>query len=164
MSIPLILKLLHVFAAIWLITGLIGRNLVLSRAARSANLQEIRTLLPISAVFEKRMVLPGSTAVLLAGLVTAWAQGWPILGFLQGGASNWVLVSLLIFLTIIPVIRFVFVPRGKRFEAALKDAEARNTITPELLSAFHDPAVRAGHRYEIVMMVVIVALMVLKPF
>ena len=164
MSLPLILKLLHVFAAIWLITGLIGRNLVLSMAGRSTSVQQLQAMLPIGTIFEKRMVIPGSTAVLLAGLITAWAQGWPILGFLQGGASNWVLVSLFLFLTIFPLIRFVFLPRAKIFEAALKESAARDAITPELTAALHDPAVRAGHLYEIVLLVVIVSLMVLKPF
>ena len=164
MSLPLILKLLHIFTAIWLVTGIIGRYMVLSRVSNSPSIREIQTLLPIATIFEERMVIPGSTAVFLAGLVTAWAQGWPILGFLQGGASNWVLVSLLLFITIFPIIIFIFVPRGKIFEAALKDAVARDSITPELKAALDDPAVRAGHYYEIVLMLVIVTLMVLKPF
>jgi hypothetical protein len=67
-------------------------------------------------------------------------------------------------LTIIPVIRFVFLPRGRVFEAALKDAVARGQVTPELISAFRDPLVRAGHVYELAVIAVIYALMVLKPF
>ena len=82
-------------------------------AGRSTSVQQLQAMLPIGTIFEKRMVIPGSTAVLLAGLITAWAQGWPILGFLQGGASNWVLVSLFLSLTISPLIRFVFLPRAK---------------------------------------------------
>jgi hypothetical protein len=110
------------------------------------------------------MVLPGSFAVLTAGLATAWVQGWPILGFLQGGSSNWVLVSLILFLTIIPVIRFIFLPRGKRFEAAFDQAQAQNRVTPELTTAFNDPLVRAGHIYEMALLGLVTALMVLKPF
>ena len=33
-------------------------------------------------------------AVRVAGLIAAWARGWPILGFLQGADVNWVLDSL----------------------------------------------------------------------
>jgi hypothetical protein len=99
-TLALILKLLHVFAAIWLMIGIIGRTVLLSRAEHSQEIESVRVLLPVAHIFESKMVIPGSSAVLLAGLVTAWVQGWPILGFLQGGASNWVLVSLLLFATI----------------------------------------------------------------
>lgn len=164
MNLPTILKLLHVFAAFWLITGIIGRYVINKKASESKDMQVVCALMPASGVFEQAMVLPGSFAVLAAGLVTAWAQGWPILGFLQGGSSNWVLASLVLFLTIIPLIRFVFVPRGKMFEAAFNDAAAKGQVTPELSAAFRDPLVRAAHIYEFGAIVVIVALMVLKPF
>jgi hypothetical protein len=164
MSLALFLKFLHVAAAMWLITGLIGRAVVLARAGRSSDIHEVVTLLPLSSIFEKSMVIPGSSAVLIAGLVTAWAEGWPILGFIQGGSVNWVLAALLLYLTIFPVIRFVFIPRGKVFEAAFQGAVKQGRVTPELSTAFNDPAVRAAHTYELVLMAVIVALMVLKPF
>ena len=40
------------------------------------------------------MVVGGSIAVLVFGLTTAWLQSLPIHGSLQGGAMNWILVSL----------------------------------------------------------------------
>ena len=120
--------------------------------------------LPVAAVFENRMAIPGSTAVLVLGLLAAWRHGYPILGFIQGGAVSWVLVSLVLFLTIIPVIVLVFVPSGRVFKAALNDAVARGRVTPELHAAFRDPIVRAAHYYELGVVSVILALMVLKPF
>jgi hypothetical protein len=164
MNLALILKLLHIATAFWLITGIVGRNIVLSRAGNSTEIQTVRALLPVAAVFERGMVLPGSSAVMLAGLLAAWAGGWPILGFLQGGEANWVLVSILLLLTLFPVIRFVFLPRGKVFEQALEAAVAQGQVTPQLTAAFRDPLVRAGHIYEVVILAVIVILMVLKPF
>jgi hypothetical protein len=164
MSLALILKLIHVFAAFWLITGIIGRNITIKKAEQSLDIQSVGTLLPLASIFEARMVIPGSFAVLIAGLVTAWVQGWPILGVLQGGASNWVLVSLLLFFSLIPVIRFIFLPRGKVFEAAYHEAQTLNQVTPELRAAFRDPVVRAAHLYEVIILGVITALMVLKPF
>ncbi len=164
MDLATILKLLHVFTAFWMIGGIVGRQVVLGRAGQSRDIREVSMLLPVSAVFEKKMVIPGYSAVMIAGLITAWVQGWPILGFIQGGRSNWVLVSLLLFLSINPVIFLVFVPKGKLFDKAFQDAAARDTVTPELSAAFHDPAVRAGHIYELAVIVVIVSLMVLKPF
>lgn len=159
-----LLKLIHIFTAIWMITGMVARNITLSRAASSSNLDTVRALMPVVAIFHRRFVIPGSEAVFVAGILTALAEGWPILGFLQGGASNWVLVSLLLYLTTIPLVIFVFVPRGKRFDAAYQDAIAKNTVTPELAAAFHDPAVWGARNYEVAIIAIIVALMVLKPF
>ncbi len=115
-------------------------------------------------MFEQRMVIPGFTAVLAAGLATAWTEGWPILGFMQGGRSNWVLVSLVLFLAINLLVVFVFVPRGKIFERAMREAIVQGRVTPALTAAFHDPMVRAAHYCELVVVALIIALMVLKPF
>ena len=164
MSLALILKFLHVAIAMWLVTGLIGRNVVLARARRSTDIHEVITLLPVSAIFERSMVIPAGSAVLIAGLLTAWAEGWPILGFIQGGKSNWVLVSLLLSLAFIPLVIFVFTPRGRVFEKALNEAVKQQRVTPELTVAFNDRAVRAAHTFEMALIAVIVALMVLKPF
>ena len=164
MSMVLILKLLHIGAAFWLIAGIVGRSVVLFKAEHSLEIQTVRTLMPVANIFERTMVVPGTYAVFLAGLLTAWVQGWPILGFLQGGQSNWVLVSLLLLLSFIPVIAFVFVPRGKVCGIALEEVIAEDQITPQLTAAFQDPVVRAAHIYELTMLVVIVILMVLKRF
>ena len=164
MTLALFLKFLHIMASFWLITGILGRHVALSKAEQSKDIRTTCTLLPVASVFENGMVRPSSTAVLLAGLATAWAQGWPILGFLQGGASNWLLVSLLLTLSFIPVVALVFIPRGKIFEQRLNEAIAKDQVTPELTAAFNDPAVQAARRYEIAALVVIIFLMVVKPF
>jgi hypothetical protein len=110
------------------------------------------------------MVIPGSSAVFLLGLATAWLQGWPMLGFLQGANSNWLLVAILLFLTLIPIIAFVFVPRGRIFDQALEKALAQEQVTPELSAAFADRPLYVAHVYELVIMAVIITLMVTKPF
>ncbi len=46
----------------------------------------------------------------------------------------------------------------------LADAQSRNQITPELVAAQHDPVVRFAHALEFAGAVVIVFLMVAKPF
>lgn len=154
----LILKMLHVFA------GLIGRYVALAKAEQATDLATLRAVLPVATVFEQRMVIPGFTAVLAAGLVTAWTEGWPVLGFIQGGRSNWLLVSLVLFLAINLLVVFVFVPRGKIFDRAMSEAIGQGWVTPALTAAFHDPVVRAAHYCELVVVALIIALMVLKPF
>ncbi len=154
----------HVLLVFWLVAGIAGRDVVHARAARTTDLAELRALLGVASVFELRMVRPGTFAVLVAGLIAAWARGWPILGFLQGGQSNWVLVSLLVYLSIIPVIVLVFIPRGKVFRAALDDAVAAGHVTPQLTAALHDPAVEAARKYELAVIGVLAFLMVTRPF
>ena len=98
------------------------------------------------------------------GLLAAWRGGWPILGFLQGGSANWILVSLVLYLTLVPLILWVFLPRGRVFEGALRDALAEGRVTPALRAAFADPVVAAAHAWELIAIVLVIALMVTKPF
>jgi hypothetical protein len=159
-----VLEFLHVAAAFWMTAGIIGRWVAQAQASRSTSIAQVQALMPAAGVFERAMVIPGSMVVFVVGLITAWVQDWPILGFIQGGHSNWVLASILLFLSLIPVVRFVFLPRGKVFDAALDEAALENRVTPALTAAFNDPVVRAFHIYELVVVGLIIALMVTKPF
>jgi hypothetical protein len=109
-------------------------------AERQATVKNVVVLTELAGYFENLMVIPGSLVLLVLGLFVAWAKGWPILGVLQDGSANWLLVSLLLYLSVIPVIRFVFIPGGVRFSQALDAALVADEITP---------ALRAGHIYEI---------------
>ncbi len=160
----ILLKLLHISAAIWLIAGLLGRNLVLAEARKTGDVQIVDSLMQVAGRFDNLMVIPGFAAALLLGLLTAWGEGYPILGFLQGGPSNWVLVSLILLISIQPLVQLVFIPRGKLFGNALQDALAENRITPQLSNALNDKVVATAHRYELLVVGLVVILMVTKPF
>jgi hypothetical protein len=155
---------IHVLLVFWLVAGIVARDHAFRAAAHTDDLQRLRWLVDLGGVFERAMVRPATFAVLVAGLIAAWARGWPILGFLQGGSVNWVLAALLIYLSIIPVIVWVFIPRGKIFRQALDAAVERGSITPELMAALRDPTVEAARRYELVMIGVLTFLMVARPF
>jgi hypothetical protein len=155
---------LHVLTVFWLVGGIVGRDVTYRYAARSTDLGKLRAFIELGGQFELRMVRPATLVVLLAGLAAAWVRGWPILGFLQGAQQNWVLVSLLVYLSIVPVIIWVFVPRGKVFRVALEDAIAQGTVTPRLTAALRDPAVEAARTYELVMIATLTLLMVTRPF
>ena len=155
---------IHVLFVFWLVAGIVGRDTCYRQAERATDLSALRTMVELGSRFELTMVRPATFAVLVAGLIAAWARGWPILGFLQGGASNWVLAALLIYLSIVPVIVFVFIPRGKIYRQLLTAATAEGAITPALRAALADPAVHAARSYEIVMVAVLTWLMVSRPF
>jgi uncharacterized membrane protein len=106
------------------------------------------------------MVIPGSIAVTVLGLLAAWALGQP----LAGSDNWWLLTSLLLFVAVGVLVPVVFLPHGKVFEHALADAKARGEVTPELRTALRDPAVRNARAAELVTVAVIITLMVTKPF
>jgi hypothetical protein len=152
-------KLVHVGVAFGFITGLVGRWLLLGKAAQANDVEAAYQLSHAAAPFEK-LVIWGGNLVLPAGLLTAWAQGYPWLGLTTG----WMLASVVLLLSVIPLVPLVFLPRGNVFEATMASARAAGAVTPELRAAFADPMVALAHRWELTAVGIVVALMVLKPF
>jgi uncharacterized membrane protein len=164
MLLPALLKLIHVCSAFWLVSGLWGRALVMSQAARATEMRTVEALVQLAGRFERRVVRPSTFAVLLGGLATAWMQGLPILGVLEGRGPNWILASLVLFVSVFLLIPLVFLPRGNVFRDALQDAVAAGRPTPALAAAFADPAVAMAHTYEWIAVAAVIVLMVTKPF
>jgi Predicted integral membrane protein (DUF2269) len=161
-----LLRVVHALTGILLVAGLLGRWVALAQAeqaARADQLPAVRALLRASSVFE-RIVIPSSAAVLALGLLTAWSYGYPLLGSLQGGRDNWLPVSLVLFLGIFLLVPVVFLPKGRSFGAALNEAITVDRVTPGLIVAFGDPLVRAAHAYELAAVVVVLVLMLSRPF
>jgi hypothetical protein len=160
----LIIRLLHILTAIWFIAGLIGRNLSFRQAGQASDVGVATALLRASERFERLMVRPGSSAVLVLGLLTAWLQGQPILGFLQGATTNWLLASLALSFSVIPLVVLILIPRSKLRVRAVQGALAKGAITSELRAALADRAVIASRNAELLIVAAIVVLMALKPF
>jgi hypothetical protein len=152
--------LLHVAVAFWFVAGLLGRNVTMARARSTDDLSTLEELVDLSGRFERLMVIPGSFGVLVLGLLAAWAEGQP----LAGTDDWWLLTSLILFVGLGVLVPTVFLPRGKVFEGALADARQRGEVTPELRAAIRDPAVRNARAAELVVVAIILALMVTKPF
>ncbi len=164
MSLFLWVRFLHVASAMWFIGGILARQIVRAYAKRTDDVRRFAVLSEAAGRIESTMVIPGNMAVIVFGVILGLIIGAPILGFLQGAERNWLLVSNIILLLGFLNVPLIFLPRGKKFDAALKDALARGQMTPELRSHLDDPVVRLAHGYEFVSMVLIVFLMVLKPF
>ena len=152
--------LFHVAVAFWFVGGLIGRNVTLAKARASTEIVVVGELTELAGRFERFMVIPGSAAVLVAGLLAVWVEDRP----LAGPGNGWLLLSLVLYLTLIPLVPLVFLPRGRVFERALAEATERGEVTPELGVAFRDPAVAAARIYEVIVVALIILLMVVKPF
>ena len=154
-----LVKLLHVGIAFAFVSGLIGRWLVLRRASAAEDPETAHQLAEAAGPFEW-IVIRGGPAIMLAGFLTAWAQGYPWLGLTTG----WMLASTILLLSPLPLVPLVFLPRGRRFEAELAAARQAGVITPGLRAAFADPLVAFARRWEFISVGLVITLMVLKPF
>jgi hypothetical protein len=117
------MKLLHVLVAFWFLAGILGRNVVLRRAARSSDVKVVDGLIGVAGRMEMLMVRPGSFAVLLLGLLTAWLGHLP---WFESGAY-WLPTALFVFLSGFVLIPLVFLPRGRIFEEALASSRERGS-------------------------------------
>ncbi len=151
---------LHVLVGFWFVAGLVGRDVTLSKARGISDVHLVGELAELAGRFERISVRPSSLGVLILGLLAAWARHVP----LAGSGSGWLLVSLILFLSNAAFIPAVFVPRGRVFERELTAALASGKLTSGLSAALHDPAVRAARTYELVSVIIIILLMVAKPF
>lgn len=165
MALYTVMKLLHVLASFWLISGVVGRGLAFWQARRATDVRAVHALLQISEFFERYAVIPVSVAVLVFGLIVTWMQKWPLFGFLQGSPSNWLLVSFVLFVSGgLFVAPLGLVARRKERERALKEALAQETITLRLLAALNDKVVIRFRIGEFIVLLIIIILMVTKPF
>jgi uncharacterized membrane protein len=114
MSLALFVKFLHVVSAILFVAGIIGRAATYRQSARAGEIHATYSLLQASEFFERRLVIPGSMAVLFTGVLLALIQGWPMFGFLQNARTNWLLISIVLFLATVPAIPLYLIPRRKQ--------------------------------------------------
>ena len=160
----LIVKYLHITAVAITIGGMFARQLVRGIALKSDDIKSVTSLTHAAVRMDRAMVIPGSNLMILMGIVLAVMQKWPILGFLQGADRNWLLVSNLLLIIMIVLIPGVFIPHNKKVEALLEPAQAAGRVTPELSAALNDRRNILAHRAEEAIVLVVAALMVLKPF
>ena len=71
---------LHVVIAFGFVAGLIGRNITLAKARATDDLGQVGTLVGLATRFERLLVIPGSFAVLVSGLIAMVAQGRSLTG------------------------------------------------------------------------------------
>lgn len=150
--------LLHVATAFWFVAGLAGRDVSMTRASRATDIASVQAITGVAGVFDRFFVVPGSIAVLVAGLIAMVATDTTL------GDQTWLLIALILFLTMIPLVPLVFLPRRKVFDAALGEAVAAGAVTPGLRAAFADPVVAGARWYERIVVAVVIVLMVTKPF
>jgi uncharacterized membrane protein len=159
----LLVKYLHIIAVAITIGGMFARQLVRGFAKRSDDIKTVASLTPVAVRIDRTMVIPWSNMILVLGVILALIQQWPIFGFLQGASQNWLLVSNILLIIMLALIPTIFIPHNKKVEALLQGALTAGCMTPELRDALNDKRNRIAHQAEEVLILIIAALMVLKP-
>jgi uncharacterized membrane protein len=160
----LIIKFLHILAVTITIGGMFARQLVRAYAKKSDDVKAVASLTRVAVRIDRVMVIPWSNLMIIMGIILAIMLKWPIFGFLQGASQNWLLVSNILLIIMLTAIFTVFVPQNKRVESLLQTALSEGRITPELSAALDDNVNKLAHHVEEVVILIVAALMVLKPF
>ena len=160
----LVIKFIHIVAVIMMIGGVFARQLVRRVAKKSDDVKLVASHTHVARRLDTLMVIPGSNAAMVLGIILALMTGFPIFGFLQGATKNWLLVSNILLVLTLVAIFAVFVPHNKKLESILEAALAEGRITSELSATMDDKVVGIAHRFEEISIIAIAALMVLKPF
>jgi len=157
-------KFLHIVAVIVMVGGIFARQLVRAIAKKSDDPKVIASLTQVVGRLDRSMVIPGSNLVIVLGVIVALMLKWPIFGFLQGASQNWLLLSNILLLAAMVMVPTIFLPHNRKVESLLQAALAEGRVTPELRAVLHDKTNRLAHGVEEIIVVLIAALMVLKPF
>ena len=134
--------------------------MTLAKARKTTKVDLLQELAELAGRFDRFAVIPGSIAVFFLGLITAWVQGRT----LTGPGNWWLLTSLLLYVSLLPLVPLVFLPSGKVFDQALKDAVEDGRVTSKLTAALDQHGVRLTRTYERIVVTLIIVLMVTKPF
>jgi len=160
----LIVKYFHILAVAITLGGMFARQLVRANARKSDDVKVVASLTHLAVRLDRTMVIPWSNIMILMGIVLAVIQKWPIFGFLQGASQNWLFVSNILLIIMVIIIPAVFIPHNRKVEVLLQAALSDGRITPQLTSALDDKVNKLGHLGEEAIILVVAALMVLKPF
>ena len=160
----LIIKYLHILAVTLTIGGMFARQLVRSFAKKSDDVNVAASLVRVAVRMDRVLVIPWSNIMIVMGIILAVMQKWPVFGFLQGASQNWLLVSNILLVVMLTTIFTIFIPHNKKVETILQTALSDGNITPELTAALEDNTNKTAHYVEEAIVLVVAALMVLKPF
>ena len=155
-------KLLHVLSAFWVVTGMLARPVILAAARRAPDVRILKAIADVSGRIEDLMIAPGIFVVLVTGVATALIGGIPLFGPFVGGPI-WIFVALVIMLAVVAFTP-VTLMRDRRWGQALEEAAREGVITARLRAFLQRDSMIRRYAPDIVVMLVVITLMVTKPF
>jgi uncharacterized membrane protein len=147
----ILLKYLHILAAMVFVTGYIGGTVLQLAAAGSTDWTLRNFAMRWSNVFTSRILVPGSLAAGVLGVATALALNYPLF-------SGWVLYALILYFVTMAIGIAYWNPLGRKQTAA---AEARDEARFTALAA--QPSIRIVGAVDTLIVLALIYLMVVKP-
>jgi uncharacterized membrane protein len=155
------LKLLHVIFAFLLVGSIAVQTTTYYYAIVSKDARTISTLLRISYQCESFFVIPFSFFVFIMGMANAFWYGWFDYGYF---VVSWLSVSIGLFLFLIPFScysAFMNMFRNMNILREVDEGKAHPNILRKLVRSKFAIVYRA---LEVYVVIIIIILMVLKPF
>ena len=108
----ILLKYVHILAAMVYVTGYIAGALLQVWAGRATDWPTRRTLMHAASFFSNKVLVPGFIAAAVLGIATAVVMGYPIF-------SGWVLYALVLYVILLAMGLGYWAPLEKRLVAAI---------------------------------------------
>ncbi len=96
-----LVKVLHILVVTAFISGVVARALIQAHLLRLNDIYIVRELVNLEGHFDQWLVVHGSIATLLTGLLLTWPGHWPLV---NAGLPIWTLVGMVLFLATIPLV------------------------------------------------------------
>jgi Ca2+/Na+ antiporter len=148
----LIVRTLHVLAAIWFTCGVAAYLLTRLTMSKSDEVRSVHALVGLMGRFRNIMIRPGSILLLNFGLWAAYYESWP----------RFAIHAIALLVILVPFV-VLTVKGGHRIEAASAEAMQAGSVTPALSVALGDRKVVAGEVGIGVITLLFLLLMIIKP-
>jgi uncharacterized membrane protein len=147
----ILLKYVHILAAMLYVTGYVAGAVLQVWSGRATDWATRGTLMHAANVFSTRVLVPAFIAAAVLGLATAILMGYPIL-------RGWVLYSLVIYAILLIVGVTYWSPLGKRIDAAIAATDETAFVTLRDRKATIYVSIADG-----MLLLLLIYLMVVKP-
>lgn len=146
-----LLKYLHILAAMVYVTGYISGSMLQAAAGRATEWPERRLLMHWSDLLTTRLLVPGFIVAGALGIATALALGYPL-------TSGWVLYALIVYAVMFVTGIFYWNPLGKKQQKAI-DASDEALFNRLATSS----SIRIVLVLDTILLLLLIYLMVVKP-
>lgn len=152
-----VLLFLHLLSVLWFVAGVAITASVLARGARSPDISVIAFALDLASTAQRVFVIPGLLLLGLTGALTFAALP-------NRGASGWVIPSIILTLLVLLVDVLYLQPHLAEAAQTARKARAEAKLTPRLAMLLHDRRRSIASHGMALLVIVILVLMVFRPF
>ena len=146
-----LLKYLHILAAMVYVSGYISGSLLQAAAGRAEEWPIRRVLMHWTGILTNRVLVPGFIAAGALGVITAVVMGYPL-------TSGWVLYALIVYAVMFVTGVFYWNPLGRKQQKAI-DASDEARVTALTTTS----SIQLVLALDTILLLLLIYLMVAKP-